>query len=110
MTVTGTRASVGNDRGSVTVEAAIAMSALIVVCAAIAAGIGTLAAHVAAIDLAGAVARGHAVGRVVEPGPGRQVSITENSGMVTATVTVPAPFGAATARAFYPVEYPRGTR
>ncbi|MBI8999611.1 hypothetical protein M0E87_02030 [Corynebacterium sp. CCM 9185] len=96
----------GDDRGSVTIEAAISISALIVLCALIVAGVVTLAAHVAAIDLAGAAARGHAIGRELTPGPEVRVTVTENAGIVTAAVTVPAPLGAVTARAFYPVEYP----
>ncbi|MBV7293566.1 hypothetical protein [Corynebacterium sp. TAE3-ERU16] len=99
----------GSERGSVTVEAAVSISALIVVCVIIAAGVATLAAHVAAIDLAGAAARGHALGRELEPGRGVRITLTETAGVVTASVTVPAPLGDATARAFYPVEYPRGT-
>ena len=108
--MTTTRASTsGADRGSVTIEAAISISALIVVCVLIAAGVATLAAHVAAIDLAGAAARGHALGRELEPERDVRITVTETAGMVTASVTVPAPLGDATARAFYPVEYPRGT-
>ncbi|MEZ2121812.1 hypothetical protein [Corynebacterium sp. CCM 9203] len=98
-----------HEHGSVTIEAAISISALIVFCAVIAAGVVTLSAHVAAIDLAGAVARAHAVGKEIHPGPGTRIAVTEHAGTVTATVSVPAPFGVATARAFYPVEYPGAT-
>ncbi|MCK7677667.1 hypothetical protein M0E84_06410 [Corynebacterium sp. CCM 9186] len=108
--MTPSRAPVpGGEHGSVTIEAAISISALIVVCSLIAVGVGTLAAHVAAIDLAGAVARGHAIGREPEPGPGVRITVTENAGVVTAEVAVPSPLGEATASAFYPVEYPSGT-
>ena len=99
----------GDERGSVTIEAAISISALIVVCSLIAVGVATLAAHIAAIDLAGAVARGHAIGREPETAPDVRITVTENAGVVSVRVAVPAPLGVVTASAFHPVEYPRET-
>lgn len=92
------------EEGSVTVEAAVAISALVVVFAALVAGLITLAARVSAIDTAGAAARHYAIsGQRLEPERGR-VSITESEGKVTATAEIPAPFGTMRAQAIYPVE------
>lgn len=94
----------GDDRGAVSVEAALALSALVVVTGLIVAVLATLAAHLAAVDAAGAAARAHAIGVEFIPGRGA-LSITESGGLLTATVSVPAPFGEVSADAVFPVEH-----
>lgn len=51
-----------DDHGSVTVEAALALAALVTVAAAMIGGLATLAAYIGAVDVAGAAARAHAIG------------------------------------------------
>lgn len=94
-----------NDRGSVTIEAAIALSALVIVAAAIFAGMAALGARLSAIDIAGAAARSHAIGIDYQP-PTGEVHITINDGLVTAEAKVNSPFGAMTAQAIFPQEQP----
>lgn len=87
-----------------TVEAAVAISALIVVFAALVAGLMTLAAQVSAVDTAGAAARHYAIsGRLLEPKRG-SVTVNEGGGKVTASAEIPVPFGVMHAQAVYPVE------
>lgn len=95
----------GDDRGSVTIEAALSLTTLMIVCAAMVGAIATLAAQVAAIDAAGAAARSHAIGISYAP-PRGQVQVTTTAGLVTATATVPAVFGNREATAVFPVESP----
>ncbi|ANE03031.1 hypothetical protein [Corynebacterium crudilactis] len=92
-----------SDDGSVSVEAALALSSLVIVCGLIIAAMATLAAYLAAVDTAGAAARAHAIGEHFEPTRG-QLDVQEISGMLTATATIPAPFGEVSARAVFPVE------
>ncbi|MFP7365074.1 hypothetical protein SFC07_04725 [Corynebacterium callunae] len=91
------------ERGSVSIEAALALSAMVVVCALSVAALATLAAYLAATDAAGAAARAYAIGEDFEPVRG-SVHTVENAGLLTATVTIPAPFGEISAHAIYPVE------
>lgn len=93
-----------DDRGSVTVEAALTLSSLVLVCALIVGAMATMAAHVAAVDVAGAAARAHAIGVDYRPARG-QVQVTESAGMVTAIAEVPAVFGTMRAEAVFPVEH-----
>lgn len=92
-----------DDRGSVTVEAALALSSLIIVAAAIIGAIATMSAKLAAVDAAAAAARAHAIGVTYEP-PAGTVTARESGGLVTVTAEVPAVFGAMTAQAIVPVE------
>lgn len=97
--------ALSNDRGSVTVEAAIALSALVIVAAAIVGAIATMAAYVAAVDAAGAAARAHAIGEDFTPARGdMDVDVHESAGLVTAVVAVPAPVGSMSAQAVFPAE------
>lgn len=98
--------SVG-DRGSVTIEAALALSVLVTVAAAIVAGIATLGSYIAAVDIAGAAARSHAIGVPYEPPrDGVTVSVAEEAGVVRVTAKVPAPVRAMSVTAAFPVEVP----
>ncbi len=94
----------GNDRGSVTIEAALSLATLMVVAAGIVAAIATMAAHISAIDIAGAAARAHAIGVDFDPGTAA-VTVSESGGIVVVTARVPAAIGTAEATASYPVEY-----
>lgn len=93
-----------DDRGSVTVEAALSLSALVLVCALVVGAVATMAAHVAAVDAAGAAARAHAIGVDYAPPRGR-VRVTEAAGTVTATAEIPAVLGTMRAEAVFPVEH-----
>ena len=92
-----------SDDGSVSIEAALALSSLVIVCGLIIAAMATLAAYLAAVDAAGAAARAHAIGESFEPTRGH-VEMHESSGMLTATATIPAPIGQVSASAVFPVE------
>lgn len=94
-----------DDRGSVTIEAALALSSVVLVCGLIVGAIATMAAHVAAVDVAGAAARSHAIGVDYVP-PRGEVVISQSGAMVTATARVPAVFGTRTHVAVFPVEQP----
>lgn len=95
-----------DDRGSVTVEAALTLSSLVLVCALIVGAVATMAAHIAAVDAAGAAARAHAIGVDYRPARGQvQVQVTESAGAVTAVAEVPAVFGTMRAEAVFPVEH-----
>ncbi len=105
MRLATSRPKVMDDRGSVTIEAALSLAVLVTVAAAIIAGISTMAAYVSAVDVAGAAARSHAIG--VEYSPPRaniDVTISENAEMVTVTARVPAVVRDMHATAVYPVE------
>lgn len=96
-----------DDRGSVTIEAALALAVLVTVAAAIVAGIATLGSYIAAVDIAGAAARSHAIGVSYEPPrEGVTVTVAETAGVVRVTAQVPAPVKAMTATASFPVEAP----
>ncbi|KQB84487.1 hypothetical protein [Corynebacterium oculi] len=93
-----------------TVEAAVAISALIAVFAALGAGLMTLAAQVSAIDTAGAAARHYAIsGEHLVPERG-SVTLSEKDGKVIAAAEIPAPLGTMSARATYPLEAAGETR
>ncbi|MDY3128320.1 MAG: hypothetical protein SOW59_09420 [Corynebacterium sp.] len=95
----------GNDRGSVSVEAALALSSLVVVAAAIVSAVATLAAYVSAIDTAGAAARAYAIG--IPFHPAREdvgVDLSTADGLITARARVPAPIGTMEATAVFPAE------
>ncbi|BAU94694.1 hypothetical protein N24_0432 [Corynebacterium suranareeae] len=93
----------GDDDGSVSIEAALALSSLVIVCGLIIAAMATLAAYLAAVDVAGAAARAHAIGEDFTPTRG-EVNMQESAGMMTATAHIPAPFGQVSANAVFPVE------
>lgn len=94
-----------NDRGSVTIEAALSLSVLIIMAAAIVGAMATMAAYISAVDIAGAAARAHAIG--VEYQPPRSdisVSVGESAGLVTVTASVPGVIGTMSADAAFPAE------
>ncbi|WKD56729.1 hypothetical protein CAPI_00750 [Corynebacterium capitovis DSM 44611] len=93
-----------DDTGSVTVEAALSLAVLVTVAAAIVAGIATMAAYIAAVDVAGAAARAHAIGVDYTP-PRGSVTVTEAAGMVTVSAEVPGPLMSMQASAVFPVEF-----
>lgn len=109
MTVWQRWRQLGDDRGSVTIEAALSLTTLVIVCSVMVGAIATLAAQVAAIDAAGAAARSHAIGVSYAP-PRGQIQITTTAGLVTATATVPAVFGNREATAVFPVESAAATQ
>ena len=97
-----------NDRGSVTIEAALSLTVLVIVAAAIVGAIATMAAYISAVDIAGAAARAQAIG--VEYRPPREdifVSVVESSGLITVTARVPGVIGTMSARAAFPAEVGR---
>ena len=99
------RLKVMDDRGSVTIEAALSLAVLVTVAAAIVAGISTMAAYVSAVDVAGAAARSHAIGvDYTPPRPNIEVTVSEQADMVTVTARVPAAVRTMHATAIYPVE------
>ncbi|WJY96612.1 hypothetical protein [Corynebacterium fournieri] len=87
-----------------TVETALSLAALVVVTAAIVGGIATVAAYVAAVDVAGAAARAYAIG-VDYSAPRGEVAVSEHAGLATATASIPAPIGTMRATAVFPVEF-----
>lgn len=90
-------------RGSVTVEAALTMSVLVIVAAGIIAGVVAVASYLQAVHTAGAAARAHALGVSYSP-PRGTVTISEGAGVATATVRIPTPLGAVGANAVFPME------
>lgn len=94
-----------DDRGSVTIEAALNMVTLVAVTAAIVGAIATMSAHLTAVSAAGAAARSHAIG--IDYQPARDdilIDVSISAGLVTVTAAVPAPLATMTADAVYPVE------
>ena len=91
------------DEGAVTVEAALALTSIIVVTAGIVAGMASLVASLLAVDTAGAAARAYAVGVDYAPARGT-VEVTESAGLVTATARIPSPLGEMTSTAVCLVE------
>ena len=90
--------TVVDDDGSVTIEAALALSSLVLVAAGIIGAIATMASYIAA-------ARSHAIG--VEYQPAREdarVSVRESAGLIRASVSVDAPIGTMSAEAVFPAE------
>ena len=70
-----------------TIEAALSLSALVIVAGAIVAALATMGAYISAVDIAGAAARAHAIGLDYDPPAGR-VTTQERGGMVTVTARV----------------------
>lgn len=96
-----------DDRGNVTIEAALALSSLVIVAAAVVGAMATMAAAIAAVDIAGATARAHAVGVSTAPAhDDARVDITEADGLVTVHAEVDSPIGPMSATAVFPVEAP----
>lgn len=95
-----------DDRGSVTIEAALSLAVLVIVAAAIVAGIATMAAYVAAVDIAGAAARSHAIGVAFTP-PRDDITVTvaEDGDVVRVTARVPGAVMPMKATAAFPVEF-----
>ncbi len=87
-----------------TIETALSLSTLVVVAAAIVAGIATMSAYITAVDVAGAAARAHALG-VEYTAPRGEVELDIAGGLATATARIPAPVGTMSARAVFPVEF-----
>ena len=87
-----------DERGSVTIEAAFALAALIIVTSLI------IGAPISALDAASAAARAHAIGVDYQPPNSAEISVQEAAGLVTVTAEVPAVFGTRSASAVYPVE------
>ena len=90
----------GRDRGSVTVEAALSLFAVILVAALVLAGVGCAVAQVRCVDAAREVARllargdsAAAASALAQVGPaGASMAVSEGSGMVTVTIRA-APVG-----------------
>lgn len=93
-----------DERGSVTIEAAVGIASLMVVLAAGIAGVATVGAYVSAVDTAGAAARAEAVGVHMDP-PRGEIHSTVVDGVVEVTAEVPAPYGTMRAVTRFPVEY-----
>ncbi|RNE49006.1 hypothetical protein [Corynebacterium alimapuense] len=94
-----------NDRGSVSVEAALALLSLVVVCGLVIGAIQTMAVHLVAVDAAGAAARAYAIGVDYVPPLGK-VDIAESAGLVTVTASIPAVYGTMSHTAVFPMEQP----
>lgn len=95
-----------DDTGSVTVEAALALSSLVIVAAGIIAGMATLAAKIGVVDAAGAAARSQAIGLDYEPArEGLSIQVEETAGLIVVEANAPAPIGSVSARAVFPAEY-----
>lgn len=96
---------IAGDAGSVTVEAALALSSLVIVAAGIIGGVSTMAAYIAAVDIAGAAARSHALGVPYQPADSDvSIGVAESGGLVTVEVTVPAALMDMRATAVFPAE------
>ncbi|AKE40427.1 putative secreted protein [Corynebacterium kutscheri] len=92
-----------NDDGMVTIETAIASSALIVFATLIFAGLTVVANYLSAIDIAGAAARAHVIGVDYVPPKGR-VHINNDGERATATATIPTFFIDVEAQAVFAIE------
>ncbi len=95
--------ALAGERGSVSVEAALGLSSVVIVIMAAVAALATLGAYLAAVDIAGAAARAAAIGVDFVP-PRGQVASSTGGGMVTVTARVPAPLGEMEATAVFPEE------
>ncbi|WP_297189248.1 hypothetical protein [uncultured Corynebacterium sp.] len=91
------------DEGAVTVEAALALTSIILVTASIVAGMAALVASLLAVDTASAAARAYAVGVDYTP-PRGTVEVKEFADLVTATARIPSPLGEMTSTAVCPME------
>lgn len=87
-----------------TVETALSLATLVTVAAAIIAGIAAMSAYIAAVDIAGAAARAYSLGVDYEA-PRGAVTVSQSGGLASAVATVPAPVGAMTYTAIFPVEF-----
>ncbi|MCF4005757.1 hypothetical protein L1O03_01000 [Corynebacterium uropygiale] len=85
------------------IEAALALSSLVIVAAAFIAGLVTVGAQVAAVDAAAAAARAAAIGTTYQP-PRGSVEVSSDGALVTARATVPGPLGTMSAEAIVPAE------
>lgn len=92
-----------DDEGSITVEAALSLTALLVVFIAMISALTSLGAYISAVDIAGAAARAHAIGVAYTP-PKGDVSVAQSAGLVTITATVPAVVHDMSATAIFPKE------
>lgn len=92
-----------DDDGSITVEAALSLSALVVVFTAMVSALISLGAYLSAIDIAGAAARAYAIGVAYTP-PKGDIAVVESAGLVTVTATVPAVMTNMHATAIFPKE------
>lgn len=94
-----------DDTGSVTLEAAMGIASLITVMMVAFAGLATVGAHIHATTTAGAAARAAAIGEDPAHVSDRAtISVDRDSTWVHVRAEVPAPLGAATAQASFPVE------
>ncbi|MCS4535940.1 hypothetical protein [Corynebacterium sp. HS2168-gen11] len=100
--------SLENDQGSITVEAALSLTAVTVVFSLMLAGFVTAGRYLSAIDAAGAAARAHVIGVSYEPDIGT-VTISEHGELATATVQVSTPIGTLHASSTFALETETGT-
>lgn len=91
----------------VTLEAALSLSALVLVAGAILGAIAMLGAYVSAIDIAGAAARSQAIGVPYEP-PRGSIDFHSSGGLVTATARIPVAGVNVSASAVFPEEQAAG--
>ncbi|MFV8381294.1 hypothetical protein HW450_06155 [Corynebacterium hindlerae] len=97
------RASLHNDDGSVTIEAAFGVASLVIVAGLIVTAMATFAWYISAVDMAGAAARAHALGVSYQP-PRGTVTYRDDGVWATATIAIPTPLTTVTASATYPLE------
>lgn len=91
------------NEGSITVEAALSLTALLVVFIAMISALTSLGAYISAVDIAGAAARAYAIGVAYTP-PKGDVSVAQSAELVTITATVPAVAYDMSATAIFPKE------
>lgn len=92
-----------DDEGSVTIEAAFGLASLILVTSVVLAAMTALAWYIAAVDMAGAGARAHALGQDYSPSRGL-LRVSDDGTWATATVSIPTPLIELSAQATYPME------
>ncbi|WJZ01485.1 hypothetical protein [Corynebacterium freiburgense] len=92
------------DQGSTSIEAAIGLGALVIVCSLAVAALASLAAYISAVDIAGAAARSYAIGVEYQP-PRGNVTYSNDGTFVTATARVDGPLKTFDAQAVFPMEY-----
>lgn len=90
--------------GYVTIEAALGLSAVVIVVTLVIAGIVTVATYIAAIDTAAAAARAASLGQSYTPARG-SVEISHDGDTMTAIARLPSFYGTMSAEARFPVEY-----
>lgn len=91
------------DDGMVTLETAVGISSLLIVLILGIGALATIAQYMAAVDIAGAAARAHAIGVEYTP-PRGQVQITTEGGIATAHAQIPMPLHQVSASAYFPAE------